>query len=286
MSRDRADDRDDLATLLSDLRATLDELDRTLDADTDRDRGRDRRERRRSRSPEPPRGRDVVRFTEEYTIPTVISILETTIQSLELLRGVLRLVDPDRGFRGDRDGSRFDGVDRRVVDGAERAVEDLRRALSGTEDPSDPVARDVLGDARSLTAEIESLLSEAREGADASRSRGRRRTSGERDGRGVSIPVDDADADGRDSDDYRQNDGVDDAHTDDDANAGVEIDVDAELESIRNEVRGESGSTGGAGENERDDDERSDAEGEAGENGDGTETDGRDERGDGAENEN
>jgi hypothetical protein len=283
MSRDRADDRDDLAALLSELRTTLDELDRTIDVD-----GGDRsQERRRSGSPEPPRGRDVVRFTEEYTIPTVISILETTIQSLELLRGVLRLVDPDRGFRDDRDESRFDGVDRRVVDGAERAVSDLRRALSGTEEPSDPVARDVLGDARALTAEIESLLTEAREGADASRSRTRGRTDSGRDGRGVSIPVDDErgpDASGRGSTGEGSTRGVDDADTGEEADAGVEIDVDAELESIRNEVRGESESTGTTGENERDGDESSDVEGGERENGDGTEASGGDERGDGAEN--
>ncbi|WP_318570199.1 DUF7547 family protein [Salinigranum marinum] len=237
MSRDR--DPDDLAALLGDLRTTLDELERTIDTDA-------RTDRRRPRSRDPPRGSDVVRFTEEYTIPTVIAILETTIQSLELLRGVLRLVDPERGFPTDRrGGDRFDGVDGRVVQGAERAVEDLRRALTGTEEPADPVARDVLGDARGLTAEIESLLAEARGDADASRaeSASRRSRTGRRDDReSVVIPVDDETDAGR-TDDRQTDDHSDDEAGDD---AGVEIDVDAELESIRDEVHGESTAVDGA----------------------------------------
>jgi len=235
MSRDR--DPDDLAALLDDLRTTLDELERTIDTDA-------RTDRRGPRSRDLPRGSDVVRFTEEYTIPTVIAILETTIQSLELLRGVLRLVDPERGFPTDRrDGDRFDGVDGRVVQGAERAVEDLRRALTGTEEPADPVARDVLGDARALTAEIESLLAEARGDADASRAesasrRSRRSRAGRRDDReSVVIPVDD-EADGGRRDERQT--GADPADDEADDGAGVEIDVDAELESIRDEVHGES----------------------------------------------
>ncbi|WP_142856347.1 DUF7547 family protein [Salinigranum halophilum] len=214
-------DRDDLATLLSDLRTTLDDLERTLDTDD----GRDRRPARR----EPPRGSDVVRFTEEYTIPTVIAILETTIQSLELLRGVLRLADPERSLRGEGTGS-LDGVDRRVVEGTERALDDLRRALTGTEEPTDPVARDVFREARDLTGEIESRLAAAREAGRESPSRSRR--SGD-ERRSVVIPVDDETADGRNEPEAD----VDDAGAEHDDAA---VDVDAELESIRDEVRAES----------------------------------------------
>jgi ElaB/YqjD/DUF883 family membrane-anchored ribosome-binding protein len=229
MSRDR--DPDDLATLLDDLRTTLDELERTLDAEGNRPE-RSRPEGRgtdQPRSPTTPRGSDIVRFTEEYTIPTVIAILETTIQSLELLRGVLRLADPDRRFAGgrdDRDGRRIDGVDRRVVEGTERALDDLRRVLTGTEEPSDPVARDVFREARELTAEIESRLAEARDEPGRSRSDGRPGRDGRRES--VVIPVDDEDGTGEESADGGNTDTED---------SGVEIDVDAELESIRDEVR-------------------------------------------------
>lgn len=250
MSRDRDPDPDDLVALLGELRTTLDELERTVDTD-------DRTDRRRPRSRERPRGSDVVRFTEEYTIPTVIAILETTIQSLELLRGVLRLVDPERGLPTDRrDADRFDGVDGRVVQGAERAVEDLRRALTGTEEPADPVARDVLGDARALTAEIESLLAEARGDADASRAESASRRSqdsatGRRNDReSVVIPVDD-EADDGGTDEA----GAGDAVEDDADDGGVEIDVDAELASIRDEVNGESTAVDGAESDGEDDGE-------------------------------
>jgi hypothetical protein len=234
MSRDPADD--DLRATLDDLRATLDDLERALDADTSGDRERARR-------PAPPRASDVIRFTDEYTIPTVISILETTIRSLELLRGVLRLTDPGRRRPDDRGDRRRldDDVDRRVVEGTEQALDELRRVLTGTEEPTDPVARDVLGDTRALTAEIESLLADVREGSDPSRSDGRRRDTDARrsDSRGVVIPVDD----GGDGDENRNSDHdrtADDA-TDPETEPGVRIDVDAELESIRAEVREESG---------------------------------------------
>lgn len=248
MSRDNDRDRDDLAALLGDLRTTLDDLERTLDADD----GSPRSTRR-----DPPRGSDVVRFTEEYTIPTVIAILETTIQSLELLRGVLRLADPERRLReGQRE---LDSVDRRVVDGTERALDDLRRVLTGTEEPSDPVARDVFREARDLTAEIESRLAEARESERDSRSRPGRRTSETRGG-GVVIPVDDEHGDGET--DAERAETVDEGEADD---SGVKIDVDAELESIREEVRDESAAADGDGdragqadqtESDRRDDER------------------------------
>jgi hypothetical protein len=230
MSRDHDQDRDDLAALLGDLRTTLDDLERTLDADDGS---------RRSTRRDPPRGSDVVRFTEEYTIPTVIAILETTIQSLELLRGVLRLANPERSLREEQRG--LDSVDRRVVDGTERALDDLRRVLTGTEEPSDPVARDVFREARDLTAEIESRLGEARETERDSRSRPGRRTSENRGG-GVVIPVDDEHGDGET--DAERAETVDEREAD---GSGVEIDVDAELESIREEVRDESAATDGDG---------------------------------------
>ncbi|MFC6754756.1 hypothetical protein ACFQEU_15015, partial [Halorubrum tibetense] len=49
--------------------------------------------------PRPPRLSELVRFTEQYTIPTVIALLETTIKSLKLVQGTLRLLDPERDAR-------------------------------------------------------------------------------------------------------------------------------------------------------------------------------------------
>jgi hypothetical protein len=178
----------------------------------------------------------VLRFTEEYTIPTVISVLETTIRSLELLRGVLRLADPGRDLGTVGRDRPLGGVEERVADGAERALADLRRVLSGTEEPTDPAARDVYREARELTAEIESRLAEAGDGTtpSGSRSTDRRR----RGGGGVRIPVDAESA----TDDGRGGDAEAETARDADPTDGPDgrVDVEAELDSIREEVRAAS----------------------------------------------
>lgn len=216
-SRDRDPDPDDLRDVLEDLRRTLDDL----EAAVDRDEGeRERRQPPGRGEREPPRGRDIVRFTESYTIPTVISVLETTIQSLELLRGVLRLADPDSDSRERRrTSSSRASIDRRMVDGTERALEDLRRALTGEEVPSDPVAGEVLGEARALTSEIESLLREQRTS-----------TAPRSERAGVVIPVDDGEGDGDET--------ASESEDGDEGDETVSIDIDAELASIRDEVEG------------------------------------------------
>jgi hypothetical protein len=111
---DTPDRDEDLADLLAELETTLTELRGELQVEgreapgrsgnresTDRADGRaasDRRrarDRRRDRSvlPRPPSVSELLRFTEQYTLPTLISTLEAAIQALELLRGTLRLVD-------------------------------------------------------------------------------------------------------------------------------------------------------------------------------------------------
>ena len=76
---DRPRDRDELAAQLDELEATLTDLRSEL-----------RSEGRRG-PPRPPRLGELLRFTEEYTIPTLIALLEATIKSLELLQRPLRL---------------------------------------------------------------------------------------------------------------------------------------------------------------------------------------------------
>ncbi len=266
-------DDDELADLLRDLERDLDRLTDRLDADeeasTRRPRSRERSRRRSTPGPRPPSPSDLVRFTEEYTIPTVISVLEATIQSLELLRGGLRLADPERRGRDDARGSNGVGgrVARELGGGASAAVErtlaDLRTALSATELPEDDDAREILEDARSLTDEIERRLAAGdedrdagkREGRDADarfagadRERGRR--AGDREDRdrrrrsprrGVGIEVRDANDARGDGDDGDGSD-VADTASDGDAETGsdeAQVDVDAELESIRREMRGD-----------------------------------------------
>lgn len=216
-----------------DTRELLDELETTLDALREDLAGR---ESGRGRPPTP---RELLRVTEEYTIPTVIATLEAAIAALELVRAVLRIADPDRSLTDRSDRPATDPVGRAgetAVAGAERALSELREALSAADPPDDPAARGLVADARELSAEVEARLREAREGREP-----RDRSASDDSGRGVRIEVDDGQAgettgDGKDTGDETDGDG-----------AGV--DVDAELESIRREVRDapdESPETGGS----------------------------------------
>lgn len=282
--RDR--DREDLAVLVSDLEATLADLRAELDgrnrsADAARDRsprrdrrdrdgrrvGRTRRERsddtadrdRRSRRtlPRPPSVRELFGFTTDYTIPTVVAVLEATIEALELLRGVLELAAPgerpgrrgrDRRDRGRRGGAAdrsmlsealADGVttatDRATADATD-ALTRLREALADVDLPEDERSRDLVADARELSVELERRVGESRASADR---RGRRERHADRPARDRSGRSDDARDDGpvtiEVGDPGESGDGNgDDADADGDDDP--EVDVDAELESIRREV--------------------------------------------------
>jgi hypothetical protein len=272
-SRDPRDE--DLAALLDDLDATLEDLRRDLRERDQRDRRgptdreadrygyrRDRRDRRdRSPSirsdrqtPQPPTFGEVLRFTEEYTVPTVISVLETTIQSLELLRSLLRLADPDRSAferTGDRRRAApnrlgVTAVGRGAMDGVDRALDELRTALSDGDLPEDAESRSIIEEARTLAAEVEDRIEAVEReterdrygyrGAGDERDRGdRRRTERVRAERGrdpVSIDVTDEGEDGTEGGaDERGNES-----DEDDEGDRPQVDVDAELESIKEEV--------------------------------------------------
>ncbi|WP_396613154.1 hypothetical protein ACH9L7_07810 [Haloferax sp. S1W] len=155
MSDRRRDD--DVLDLLDELGDTLDELGAELRAE------RDREVRDRTRTPRPPTFGEILRFTESYTIPTVIAVLEATIASLELLRRLMRLSDPSRAIEDSRReaDARLREVPRSAVTGVDRALSELRTALSEADLPSNPEARDVLERARSLADELDERIDEA-----------------------------------------------------------------------------------------------------------------------------
>lgn len=199
----------------------LDELESTLEALRDEIDGRDRRRRR------PPTPLELLRFAERRAIPTLVATLEAAVEALELVREVLSIVDPERPGRR----ARLDEADdrrglagRSAAAGAERVLADLRRALTAEGLPDDEAARDLVSEARELSGEVEARIREARERSGAARS-----PSG---GGGVRIDVT---ADGTREQEGREREGG--GATD----AGV--DVDAELESLRNEVRGDQDET-------------------------------------------
>ena len=213
-----------------DLRARLDELESTLTAlreQLDDDQGQQPTIPRGlpgggRRPPRPPRLREVLRFTEEYTIPTLISILETNVRLLRLTGAALRALDPERSAAPSSDGAVGRAIDAGrglSTDRLTSTLEELNDAIAGTEAP-DPEARELLSEAEALSAEIQERLRKANEAADA----GRKAEGNTEDDDAISIDV--ADGSKRDADG--------DAESDD----SPEPDVDAELDSIREEVRG------------------------------------------------
>ncbi|WP_251343871.1 DUF7547 family protein [Haloplanus halophilus] len=177
MSRD---EDEELVDLLSELERTLADLRAAVGEDV-RERGRRRGDgavpRRR-----PPTPGELLRFTEEYTIPTLIALLEATVQSLELLRAVLRLAGP-RPTEG-RLRERLSSSDGPEVTTLREALADLRGALTDADLPEESAAGSILADARSLTAEIDERLAAVDDGAESGRSGGRTA-----DDRGVDIDV-------------------------------------------------------------------------------------------------
>lgn len=200
-------DREELVARLDELEATLSELRSELDSEQ---RG----------PPQPPSLGDLLRFTEQYTIPTLIAILEATVRSLELLRRTLRLADPARAASEEADAARsqLDQVGTEAGEQLAGALSELRTALSATELPENEESRRLVADARELTSEIENRLRDAEQTV-------RTQRSGEasRESNGVMIDVNEestADADEESS-----------------TPAGTAaVDVDAELESIKQEL--------------------------------------------------
>lgn len=233
MSDRRRDE--DILGVLDELGETLDELGAELREE------RDREVRDRFRNPRPPTFGEVMRFTESYTLPTIIAVLEATIASLELLRRLIRLSDPGRAMEDARRGTedQLRGVPQTAVTGVERALDELRRTLSETDLPSNSDARDIMDHARSLADELDARITEAERERSSRERRWRddetrfesgwrqRSNSGQsrvRDTEPVRIDVTE---EGSSTD------------TEDAEDDSAQVDVDAELESIKREVRGD-----------------------------------------------
>ncbi|GGJ15875.1 hypothetical protein GCM10008995_27190 [Halobellus salinus] len=251
MSPDPPDPDEDLPELLDDLEATLAELRTELQDETpDRrdppiQRGRRGRTGRDSAFPRPPSVSELLGFTEQYTLPTLISTLEATIRALELLRGTLRALDPDRSTLGEsgrkrgtstasRLGRDAAGIGRDAVSGVERALSELDAALAESDVPDDRASSELLDEARGLSAEVRDRLDTAQGTADRGGRQGDEvdRPAGagpNARSSGVEIEVTgDGHAPETDADDRARED-------------RPEVDVEAELKSIRHEVRGDDG---------------------------------------------
>lgn len=257
---------EDLADLLDELETTLSDLRAELDAD----RGDGRRGG--PRPPRPPSMSDLLRFTEEYTIPAVVTLLEANIRALKATQRVLRMADPERAARAESSAARdrLDDAGRTALSQLERSLTDLSNALSSADLPADPESRDIVEDARSLTDEIEDRIAEARDRREA-RDRGRsvdtkraasasdseserdeRRDRSERDtgrrDRGIEIDVREEGDEGETDESATTAGAGSDRDAGADESDAEDVDVEAELQSIKDEL-GENGeeTEGGSG---------------------------------------
>lgn len=103
----------------------------------------------------PPTPRELLRFTDEYTIPVLLAGLETAVRTLELLRGTIRLVE-GRPDVPDRSRPDLASAGRATVDRLDTLLADLQDAFEG--EPTDPEARRLLADARALRDELDEQL--------------------------------------------------------------------------------------------------------------------------------
>jgi hypothetical protein len=198
---------DELATTLTDLQ---DELD-------------GRRERRGPLGfPRPPTPRELLQFTDEFAIPTAIAILEANVRMLEAFQGAVRLAraGDEVGERGREARARTEELSRGALDRLDDVLVDLQDALSGR--PENPEARTLLDDARELRHEIDERLSET----DEVRSNDRRTS---RDGTWA----------GSERGRRPRDDKSEESRPRDTADEDIAIDVDSELDSIRDEIDGD-----------------------------------------------
>jgi hypothetical protein len=118
--------------------------------------------------PRPPSPSRLLRFTERYTIPTTIALLEAGIRSLELLAAVIRAVDGRpidavSGRTGERSPiagrDRLAETSRETLRRLDDALTDLQSAARG--EPSNPEVQRLLAEARELRSEVDARLAEA-----------------------------------------------------------------------------------------------------------------------------
>ena len=151
-------DRDrELAEATAELSETLEELRGELEGPPEGPLG----------LPRPPKPSELLRFTERYTIPATVALLEAAIRSLELLGAALRVADsrPVGAVEDVRSQMPADGRDRLAATSRETlrrlddALAELQSAARG--DPSDPDLRGLFEEARALRAEVDDRLAEA-----------------------------------------------------------------------------------------------------------------------------
>lgn len=171
----------------------------------------------------PPKPSELVRFTSEVTIPAIVLLLETNVRALRLLQRTLRFAqggaEQPETSRGEA-RKRAEDLGRETLGRLDSALGDLQDALSGR--PADDETKELLEEARDLRNKVENRLE---------------RTAREMDG----SPPEEAEPMAENAD--QPTDGTDlPIGGEDSAGDGEEVpvDVDAELQSIKDDVDDDS----------------------------------------------
>lgn len=228
-----ADHDDELVDAVRELTRTIDALRAELDGP-------------RRRPPlRPPTPRELLRFTDDIALPAAIAVLETSVRALEAFQRSLRIVRTERKARdrttatADAASERASELRRTTLSQLDTVLAELQRAASEGGLPADEQARDLLAEARELRDDVDSRLRDAvdRESDAEPANSDRSDVYG-----GVTIDIEDGalgDADASAADDEPD----------------TAVDVDAELETLRDQYGEEDGDSSDS------DDDGSDADG-------------------------
>jgi len=201
-------DDEELSRLVAELVTAL----RDLEAELDPPRG-----------PRPPTPRELRRFTSEVAIPGAILVLETNVRALRLLQRALELSErADRTREDARLGDRARTMSDTTLDKLDDALADLESAVRGR--PDNEEAARILDDARQLREEVRTRLAEYGDEAD-----------------------DPADGASASHDDRTADDETGSGEERADGETGPQVDVDAELESIKADLSEQADDTPGDG---------------------------------------
>ncbi|WP_254530174.1 DUF7547 family protein [Natrinema gelatinilyticum] len=230
-----ADHDDELVDAVRELAQTIDALRDELD---------DSRSRRRT-SLRPPTPRELLRFSDEVALPAILAVLETSVRALEAFQRSLKLVRGEREARdrtaaaAEATSERTSELRRTTLSQLDAVLAELQRAVSEGGLPADEQARDLLTEARTLRDDVDRRLRDAAERE--TRTTDQSQTTADR---GIEIDIEDgtpADTE-TDADGDRPGDDRDSA-----------VDVDAELETLRDRYGSDEGAQGDSnGDDDRD----------------------------------
>ncbi|MFT4890217.1 MAG: hypothetical protein ACI9YT_001131 [Halobacteriales archaeon] len=226
------DDRQELADLAADLESVLRDL--RTEVEPDRRRGP-------LGLPRPPEPRRVLQFADQVAIPATIAILEANVKLLQALQRAIRLTESGRRVReeGSAMGDRAADVSRTTLDRLGSTLEDLQEATEGGGTPESGPARELIEEARRLRDEIDTRLREAQ---------------------GTTLEdFQDADEGGREEGAESEAGGT----AADSSSGEVPVDVEAELDSLKDQY-GEDDADGQGGASDGEDGSEDDGDGPAG----------------------